>query len=299
MIEFAAMRSLDVWYSHMRVQEGLPRLREALDKRSIRQAEEVVEKARTKDSLQAFDRLTHLVEGRRRILSDPPLLVPADDLLAPEQAEEFRGSIATLLRTYRRSLVSDRRYLLEGFRFVDIARKVVGVGSVGTRAWILLMLGRDDDDPLFLQAKEAQASVLAPYVGKNRYGNQGQRVVEGQRLMQAASDIFLGWERVHGSDGIDRDYYIRQLRDWKGSWAPEVMEPQVMGLYGRLCAWTLARAHARSGDRIAIASYLGTGDVFDRALAAFAEAYADQNERDHDALKQAARDGRVEAQTGV
>ena len=300
MIEFAPMRDLDVWYSHLRVQEGLPRLRALLGKRSLEQAEAVVEKARTKDSLQAFDRLTHVVDGQRRIVSEPPLLVPVEELLtSPEQAETFRGSIHTLLRTYRRSLVSDRRHLLEGFRFSDLARKVVGVGSVGTRAWILLLLGRDDEDPLFLQAKEAQASVLAPYVGKGRYANQGQRVVEGQRLMQAVSDIFLGWERFTGLDGIARDFYLRQLRDWKGSWAPEVMDPQAMGLYGRMCAWTLARAHARSGDRIAMSSYLGSGDVFDRAMADFAEAYADQNERDYDALKQAVKDGRVEAQTGV
>jgi uncharacterized protein (DUF2252 family) len=299
MIEFAAMRNLDVWYSHLRVQEGLPRLRALLGKRSIAQAEAVVDKARTKDSLQAFDRLTRIVDGRRRIVSDPPLIVPIEEILAPEQAEAVRLSMSTLLRTYRRSLVSDRRYLLEGFRLVHLARKVVGVGSVGTRAWILLMLGRDDDDPLFLQAKEAQASVLAPYVGKSRYANQGQRVVQGQRLMQAASDIFLGWERAHGLDGVDRDFYIRQLRDWKGSWAPEVMDPQAMGLYGKMCAWTLARAHARSGDRIAIASYLGSGDVFDRAVTDLAEAYADQNERDYDALRRAVKDGRVEAQTGV
>ncbi|MGE5459391.1 MAG: DUF2252 domain-containing protein [Solirubrobacterales bacterium] len=299
MIEFAAMRDLDVWYSHMRVQQGMPRLRALLDERRVRQVEAVVEKARTKDSLQAFDRLTHLVDGKPRIVSDPPLVVPIEELLTPDQAEAFRGTMDALLRAYRRSLVNDRRHLLEGFRFVDIARKVVGVGSVGTRAWILLLLGRDDEDPLFLQAKEAQASVLAPHVGKGRYANQGQRVVEGQRLMQAASDIFLGWERVTGVDGVARDFYIRQLRDWKGSLAPEAMDPETMGVYGRMCAWTLARGHARSGDRIAIASYLGSGNVFDRALADFAEAYADQNDRDYEALEQAVKEGRVEARTGV
>ena len=181
-----------------------------------------------------------------------------------------------------------------------MARKVVGVGSVGTRAWvILLMLGRDQDDPLFLQAKEAQASVLEPFVGASRYANAGQRVVEGQRLMQAASDIFLGWQRTAGVDGVERDFYVRQLRDWKGSWAPESMVPQVMALYGRMCGRTLARAHARSGDRIAIASYLGKSDVFDRAIAAFAEVYADQNEKDHAALAKAVRSRKIKATTGV
>ena len=187
---------------------------------------------------------------------------------------------------------------MEDFRFVHLAHKVVGVGSVGTRAWIILMLGRDDTDPLFLQAKEAQDSVLAPFVGKSRFANQGQRVVEGQRLMQAASDIFLGWERAEGLSGGKRDFYVRQLRDWKGSWPPEAMNPRVMSVYGRMCARTLARAHARSGDRIAIAAYLGASDVFDRR-SRFAEAYADQNERDYQALKDAAASGRVVAKTGV
>jgi hypothetical protein len=196
-----------------------------------------------------------------------------------------------LVRTYRRSLLGDRRHLLEDFRFVHAAHKVVGVGSVGTRAWIILMLGRDDADPLFLQAKEAQSSVLAPFVGKSRFTNQGQRVVEGQRLMQAASDIFLGWERAEGLSGEKRDFYIRQLRDWKGSWPPEAMDPRVMIVHGRMCARTLARAHARSGDRIAIASYLGASDVFDRSIAGFAEAYADQNERDYRASRTRWRPG--------
>jgi uncharacterized protein (DUF2252 family) len=204
-----------------------------------------------------------------------------------------------LPRTYRRSLLGDRRHLLEDFRFVHMAHKVVGVGSVGTRDWIVLMLGRDDADPLFLQAKEAQASVLAPFVGKSRFTNQGGRVVEGQRLMQAASDIFLGWERAEGLSGGKRDFYIRQLRDWKGSWPPEAMDPRVMSAYGGMCARTLARAHARSGDRIAIGAYLGASDVFDRSISEFAEAYADQNERDYQALKDAAASGRVVAKTGV
>jgi uncharacterized protein (DUF2252 family) len=295
MREFAGMRNLEVWYAHARVQEGLPRLRAMLDAKSLKEAERLVGKARTKDSMQAFEKLTHVVEGERRIISTPPLVVPVEELFAEEVVKPLYESFHSLLRTYRRSLLGDRRHLLESFRFSHIARKVVGVGSVGTRAWILLMLGRDDQDPLFLQAKEAQASVLEPFVGKSHYAQHGQRVVEGQRLMQAASDIFLGWERFTGPDGVARDFYLRQLRDWKGSWAPEAMIPEVMGVYGELCGWTLARAHARSGDRIAISSYLGSSDSFDRAIADFSEAYADQNERDHDALTYAIKTGKVEA----
>ena len=293
------MRNLDVWYSRLQVQEGLPRIRALLDKKSLADAEKMVSKARTKDSMQAFDKLTHVVDGEPRIISDPPLIVPVEEMLSAEVAAQLNKGIHELLRTYRRSLLGDRRHLLEDFRFVHMAHKVVGVGSVGTRAWIVLMLGRDDADPLFLQAKEAQASVLAPFVGKSQYQNQGQRVVEGQRLMQAASDIFLGWERAKGLSGETRDFYIRQLRDWKGSWPPEAMNPQAMGVYGQICARTLARAHARSGDRIAIGAYLGSGDTFDRAIAAFAEAYADQNDRDHKALSDAAAKGRIEVKSGI
>jgi uncharacterized protein (DUF2252 family) len=297
MAEFAAMRDLEVWYSRAEVQEGLPRLRALLDAKQLKETEKIIAKARTKDSLQAFDKLTQLVDGQRRIVSDPPLIVPVAELLDPGQAQDFQEAIHAVLRSYRRTLLGDRRHLLEGFRFVDLARKVVGVGSVGTRAWILLLLGRDDQDPLFLQAKEATASVLERFVGKSRYANSGQRVVEGQRLMQAASDIFLGWDRTN-IDG-SRDYYVRQLRDWKGSWPPEAMVPQVMSIYGSMCAWTLARAHARSGDRIAISAYLGTSDSFDRAIERFADAYADQNERDYEAFAAAVKDGRIEAATGL
>jgi hypothetical protein len=232
-------------------------------------------------------------------VSDPPLIVPVEELVSSEQAAELLDRMHRLLRTYRRSLLGERRHLLEDFRFAHIAHKVVGVGSVGTRAWIVLMLGRDDADPLFLQAKEAQASVLAPFVGKSRFANQGQRVVEGQRLMQAASDIFLGWERAEGLSGEQRDFYVRQLRDWKGSWPPEAMNPRAMGVYGQVCARALARAHARSGDRIAIGAYLGKSDAFDRAIAEFAEAYADQNDRDYDALKEAAASGRIDVKSGI
>jgi hypothetical protein len=299
MREFASMRNLDVWYSRIQIREGLPGLQALLSKKSLKEAERLVEKARTKDSIQAFDKLTHDVDGEPRIVSDPPLIVPIEELLTAEQTTTFLERYHELLRTYRRSLLGDRRHLLEGFRFVHMAHKVVGVGSVGTRSWIILMLGRDNGDPLFLQAKEAQDSVLAPFVGKSRFANQGQRVVEGQRLMQAASDIFLGWERAEDLSGVKRDFYIRQLRDWKGSWPPEAMDPRVMSVYGTMCARTLARAHARSGDRIAIAAYLGASDVFDRSIAGFAEAYADQNERDYQALKEAAWSGRVVAETGI
>jgi uncharacterized protein (DUF2252 family) len=295
MREFAAMRNLEVWYAHARVQQGLPGLQAMLDKKNLKAAERVVTKARTKDSLEAFAKLTHIVDGELRIISEPPLIVPVEELLPPGDATKFLETIHDLIRSYRRTLQGDRKHLLEDFRFVHLARKVVGVGSVGTRAWIVLMLGRDGQDPLFLQAKEAQASVLEPFVGKSRYANHGQRVVEGQRLMQASSDIFLGWNRLAGFDGVVRDFYIRQLRDWKGSWAPEAMVPQVMSVYGQMCGWTLARAHARSGDRIAIASYVGGSDAFDRAIASFSEAYADQNDRDYAALQAAVKANKIKA----
>jgi uncharacterized protein (DUF2252 family) len=299
MSEFAELGNLDVWYSKMTAQAGLPQLRAVLDKQTMKSAEKMVEKAKTRDSLQAFEKLTHEVDGERRIISDPPLLVPVEELMPAADAAQLSERYHELLRTYRRTLLGDRRHLLEDFRFAHLARKVVGVGSVGTRAWIILMLGRDGGDPLFLQAKEAQASVLEPYVGKSRYANAGQRVVEGQRLMQASSDIFLGWERADGLDGVKRDFYIRQLRDWKGSWPPEGMTPAAMTVYGQVCSQVLARAHARSGDRIAIASYLGKGDQFDRAIATFAERYADQNERDYEALQSAAKNKRIPVESGI
>ena len=299
MAEFAKMGTLEVWYSRAAIQEGLPRLRAELDAASMRQAEEIVEKAKTKDSMQALAKLTHVVDGERRIIDDPPLVVPIEHLVPPDVAARSQELIADLIRRYRKTLPADRRHLIEEYRFVHLARKVVGVGSVGTRAFIALLVGRDNDDPLFLQAKEAQASVLRAFVGKTRYANQGQRVVEGQRLMQAASDVFLGWERVEGIDGVTRDFYLRQLRDWKGSWAPEAMSAKAMGTFGRMCAWTLARAHACSGDRIAIAAYLGSSESFDRAIESFAEAYADQNERDHAGLQRAVETGRITAATGI
>ena len=300
MRQAAEMRNLELWYTHVEVTQLFEQMKADLSRKHLAKAKATVAKARTRDSMQAFAKLTHDLDGERRITSDPPLVVPIEELL-PErrQRDEVEAEIRGLIRSYRRTLETDRRHLLEEFELVHLARKVVGVGSVGTRAWILLLRGRDDQDPLFLQAKEAQESVLERFVGKSRYQNHGQRVVAGQRLMQAASDIFLGWQRVNGLDGQVRDFYVRQLRDWKGSADVDNMAPAVMTAYSRVCGSTLARAHARSGDRIAIAAYLGNGDVFDRAIADFSAAYADQNERDYQALRAAVDSGRVTARTGL
>jgi len=296
---FASMRNLDVWYAHLDMEKFVAQATSLVDPKRLKAVEANLAKARTRDSLHAYEKLTRIVDGEPRIVSQPPLIVPASELL-PLDRDELSSSIRDMLRAYRRTLETDRRHLLENFRFVDIARKVVGVGSVGTRAWIVLMLGRDDQDPLFIQAKEANASVLESFLGKSEYSNHGQRVVAGQRLMQATSDIFLGWHQVkEGVDGRPHDYYLRQLRDWKGSAEVEAMVPQGMTIYGQMCAWTLARAHARSGDRIAIAAYLGTGDVFDKAIAEFAARYADLNEIDHKALVDAVESGRITAEVGV
>jgi uncharacterized protein (DUF2252 family) len=296
----ATMSNLDVWYAHIEITKLFDEVRSQIGKQQAKTAEANIAKARTKDSMQAFSKLTAEVDGERRITGDPPLIVPIDQLMPPgTEREATVNSLRSLLRAYRRTLETDRRHLLEDFRVVDMARKVVGVGSVGTRAWILLMLGRDDQDPLFLQAKEAEASVLERFVGKSAYPNHGQRVVAGQRLMQAASDIFLGWQRVTGIDGVVRDFYIRQLRDWKGSAVIETMQVSGMNAYARLCGAALARAHARSGDRIALASYLGKGDTFDKAIADFSVSYADQNERDYLAITQAVKSGRLTAETGL
>ena len=297
--ELAAKPNLEVWYTRSDVRSGLPRLRAMLDKKGVAQVEKGVKKAMSKDRAQAAARLTHVVDGQLRIVHDPPLVVPIEHLVSADEAAAFGEAMHGMVKGYRRTLTGARRRLLETFRFVHVARKVVGVGSVGTRAWIVLMMGRDEQDALLLQAKEAQASVLAPFVGASRFAQQGQRVVEGQRLMQASSDIFLGWHRTTGIDGVARDFYVRQLRDWKGSWDPQTMSPNVMEVYGHVCGGILARGHARSGDRIAIASYLGSGTNADVAIADFAEAYADQNERDFAALQDAVRAGRVTAETGT
>jgi uncharacterized protein (DUF2252 family) len=298
---FARMNNLQLWYASLPAEQALRDFTAGSDPKRLRKAEADVARSRTKDNVHALEKLTRLVDGEPRIISDPPLIVPVDELL-PNDADRFAAveEIGSLVRSYRRTLETDRRHLLETFRFADLARKVVGVGSVGMRAWIALFLGRDQRDPLFLQIKEADRSVLEQFVGKSGYANCGQRVVAGQRLMQAASDIFLGWQRTTtGLDGRGRDFYVRQLKDWKGSFVFEAAKPAGAVAYARICGWTLARAHARSGDRVAIASYLGSGDGFDRAAAAFAETYADRNERDYDALKQAVESGRVTAQTGV
>jgi uncharacterized protein (DUF2252 family) len=300
MKQAAGMRNLDIWYAHIEVEALFEQLRNMATKKQRAKTRANLAKARTRDSMQAFAKLTHEVDGERQIIADPPLIIPIEDLLpVGRERDEIEGEVRGIIMSYRRTLESDRRHLMEDFHYRHMARKVVGVGSVGTRAWILLMLGRDDQDPLFLQAKEAQESVLERFVGKSQYANSGQRVVAGQRLMQAASDIFLGWDRLTGIDGQTRDFYIRQLRDWKGSADVDTMSSSVMTLYARICAATLARAHARSGDRIAIASYLGNSDVFDRAIADFSSAYADQNERDYQTLAQAVDSGRVVAQTGL
>ena len=298
MRKFAGMTNLDVWYAHADVDQVRADFAAQLKARQRKMIDQGTAKARTRDSMQELAKLTHLVDGRPRIIADPPLLVPIDDLLpAHTDRASFAAQIKDLLGRYRRTLETDRRFLLETFEFADMARKVVGVGSVGTRCWIVLMLGRDGSDPLFLQVKEAEASVLSRFVGASKYTNMGQRVVAGQRLMQAASDIFLGWQRIEiGLDGQQRDFYVRQLRDWKFSMPIETMVPHGMRLYGELCGWTLARAHARSGDRIAIAAYLGSADVFDQAITRFAGAYADQNERDHKALVDAVAAGRITAE---
>jgi uncharacterized protein (DUF2252 family) len=292
----AGMGNLPVWYSRFDEEWVQAHFVGELSARGRDRWSQSVAKARTRDSLQAFAKLTHTVDGKARIAPDPPLITPLQDLLPDVERSALEKQIRRLLERYGQTLQSDRRFLLEQYRIADMARKVVGVGSVGTRCWIVLLLGRDDEDPLLLQAKEADESVLAPSAGASGYRTQGERVVSGQRLMQATSDIFLGWDRVEGFDGRRRDFYVRQLRDWKGIAEPESMVPAGMRTFGELCGATLARAHARSGDRIAIAAYLGGGDAFDRALVTFAERYADQNEKDHQALVDAVRTGRVAAE---
>jgi hypothetical protein len=247
----------------------------------------------------AVSKLTTVAGGQRRIISDPPLIEPIEEIFAGERAAAIYEQVRAVLGTCRRTLPSDRRHLLEHFRLVQAARKVAGVGSVGTRAWVLLMDGADGTEPLFLQAKEAQTSALAAWCGRSQDRGQGQRVVAGQHLMQAGSDIFPGWTHAAGADGVDRDYYLRQLKDWKLPVPVEPALPSGLAVYARLCGWTLARAHARSGDRIALAAYPGGSATFDQAIADFADTYADQNERDHAALQAAVKNGRAEAATEI
>ncbi|MFD5733498.1 DUF2252 domain-containing protein [Streptomyces sioyaensis] len=298
MRQYAQMRTLEVWYAHADMAEVEAEEAHELGARGRAGLARVIEDAHGHDTLQAFRKLTRRSGGQVRIASDPPLIVPLHDLLPGPEGDRLAGTLSDLIASYGRSLRADHRRLLEQYRVVDLARKVVGVGSVGTRCWILLLLGKDADDPLLLQAKEADESVLAPYAGASRHRNQGARVVDGQRMMQAASDIFLGWQRTTGVDGRPRDFYVRQLRDWKGIMPADEMVPVGMRRFAVRCGATLARAHARSGDRIAIGAYLGSGTVFDEALAQFAERYADQNARDHQALVEAVRSGRVRAEAG-
>ena len=300
MARFAAIGDLDVWYTHLDIDATFKQLGSQLTPKMAKATEQALAKARTRDSTSALSKLTHIVDGQARIRANPPLIVPIEDLARGEEREEMFDVLHGHLRSYRKTLESDRRVLLERFRVVDFARKVVGVGSVGTSAWIALLLGRDDDDPLFLQLKEAEASVLEQFLSASEFHNHGQRVVAGQRLMQASSDIFLGWLHVEaGPDDRAHDFYARQLRDWKGSAEIEQMTAKGMASYGRLCGWTLARAHARSGDRIAIAAYLGKGTHFDRAMVGFSREYAEQNERDYRALRAAAESGRITVESGV
>ena len=296
--EFAGMTELDVWYARADVEELRDTLRAGLKKSRRETFDKAMNKARGRTSMRALDKLTGMVDGERRILADPPLVVPIRQLLPDTERAEREQWFRQLLSDYRRTLQNDRKHLLDKFEFVDMARKVVGVGSVGTRCWIALMRGRDDGDPLFLQIKEAQQSVLVEYGGlpAAERVSEGERVVHGQRLMQAASDIFLGWQSAEGVDGVRRDFYVRQLADWKGSADIAGLSASELAAYGRLCGWTLARAHARAGDRIAIAAYLGDDAAFSESLADFAARYADQNERDLAALEQARRSGRLPAE---
>jgi uncharacterized protein (DUF2252 family) len=299
MLELAEMRNLDVWYAGLEAGEILARVRGGLGEKAARKVQRDMERAERRNSLRALHKLTRRVNGELRLVSDPPLVVPVAELLPEPDAAAVMDGLAALVRDYADTLPTDLRPVVESYRALDVARKVVGVGSVGTRAWVVLMLGRDEEDPLFLQVKEAQRSVLQPHLGRSRYVNQGRRVVEGQRLMQATGDVLLGWIRTERVDGASRDFYVRQLWDWKLSVSIEGFDGGGFERYGGLCGWTLARAHARTGDRVAIAAYLGNGDAFENALARFAESYADTNDGDHRALVEAIRSGRLAADTGA
>jgi uncharacterized protein (DUF2252 family) len=301
MAGFASMKELDVWYARLDVEEFEKRWSAQISKPARRRLDKNLAKARNKGSLRALEKLTERRDGKLRIASRPPLLVPIDDLAKREGLDPamIRTLLPRLLGEYRATLDDQARVLAERYRYVDAAHKVVGVGSVGTRAWIALLLGRDESDPLFLQIKEAGPSVLERFAGASRFAHHGERVVSGQRLTQAAGDILLGWMTVDGPDGKRRDFYVRQLWDGKGSADVEAMEADTMITYGRLCGWTLARAHARTGDRAAIAAYLGKGDKFDRAIAEFSQAYADQNQADYDELIEAQRSGDLKVESGL
>ena len=291
---FAQMRTIDVWYARVDVDKQFADLVQRFRRPERRKIEKDLAKARGKDSLRALRKLTYTVDDEPRIISDPPLIVPLAELVDEADAEQVRNRLATYWKAYLRTLQADRRHLVSAYRPVDLAHKVVGVGSVGTRAWIVLTLGRDASDPLFLQFKEAQRSVLEPFAGRSRASNQGRRVVEGQRMIQAASDVVLGWFRIEqDTDGRRRDYYVRQLWDAKASVPVVQLSAGELARYGEICGWTLARAHARTGDRVALAAYLGRSDRFEQALATFAETYADLNERDYEAFAAAVGTGRA------
>jgi uncharacterized protein (DUF2252 family) len=297
--EFANTPILDIWYSRLNVAGIERRWGQEAGGKAVRNLQQMAVKAQSKDNLKAFDKLVTVDDGEIRFVSDPPLLVPVSELFSGVDAAQVQEAIAGSLFRYRATLAEDRRHLFDRYRFVDLARKVVGVGSVGTRCWVALLLGQDEHDPLFLQVKEAEASVLEAALGESAFPNHGQRVVEGQRIMQAASDIMLGWDRVEGPDGVTRDYYMRQLWDWKVSATVETMTPEILRVYAQICGWTLARAHARSGDATAIGAYLGASDTFDKAMVNFADVYAEQNDLDHRALTEAIGSGRMQATAGV
>jgi hypothetical protein len=299
MHDFAGMRDLDIWYTHLDGPALAARWGDQASRRLTETVRRRVVKAQSKDHLAALAKLTAETDGELRFVSDPPLMMPAESLFTDLYSGQTVANLSDALSQYRRTLSGDRQRLLEKYEFADLARKVVGVGSVGTRCWVALFVGRDHGDPLFLQIKEAEAAVGEPFLGVSEFPHHGQRVVEGQRLMQGASDIFLGWDSFRGDDGTSRDFYVRQLWDWKLSVDVESMTPEALGIYAEVCGWTLARAHARSGDPIAMSAYLGAGDRFDGALARFASSYADQNERDFAALTTAIATGAVQAESGV
>jgi uncharacterized protein (DUF2252 family) len=299
MREFAMQSNLDVWYARLDIDAHVAQVGNDAGRAALKQIKRTIRKAKSKDRLKAVSKLTRPIDGQIELVSDPPLIVPIEELLGEEDSEQLDESIQQALRSYRKSLSHDRRHLLETYRYAHVARKVVGVGSVGTRAWIVLFIGRDDQDALILQVKEAEASVLEEFTQPSQFVNHGHRVVEGQRLMQAASDILLGFEHIAGDDGVTRDYYMRQLWDWKASADIDSMTPDTLRIYAHMCGWTLARAHARSGDRVAIGAYLGGSSAFDEAVADFAASYAHQNQRDHKALLDAIESGRIRAETGI
>jgi uncharacterized protein (DUF2252 family) len=299
MSTFAATGMLEVWYAHIDVEGLVNQFASQFKPKAVKRTEKGLAKARTRDSMSAFSKLTRIVDGQPRIVDESPLIVPMDQVSGQDQREQIVSALRAMLQSYVRTLPLERRRLVEQFELADFARKVVGVGSVGTRTWIALLLGRDGKEPLFLQIKQAEASVLEPMTKTSPFANHGERVVVGQRLMQASSDIFLGWLRVAPDTPEQADYYVRQLRDWKGSAEIDQMRAEGMAAYGQLCGWTLARAHARTGDRVAISAYLGRSDGFDRAILEFTRAYAERNERDYAALQAAVKSGRVSAETGL